>query len=113
MWLSMLGAAYAYRSGAHFSLRAVVVRLPILIQQIVSVALALVLVGFFGALLAASIFFVVSAAGHVAPGLRISMAIPYSSTVTGSALMLYYSCVFAWREIATRGASSNQATGAE
>ena len=100
LWLSMLSAAYAYRIKAHFALQVVVSRFPEKLRRAVSTSIHIVVAAFFAVLLYYSIIFVKGVAGHTAPTLQISMQIPYSSIVVGSALILFEAIKDIWRCLA-------------
>lgn len=100
MWLSMLSAAYAFKTGAHFALRIVVMQLPEGLQRAVAVFVHVVVAGFFAVLLYYSVVFVLGVSGHKAPALQLPMEVPYAAVVVGSALMLFEVVRSGWREIA-------------
>ena len=102
MWLSMLSAAYAFKTGAHFALRILVMQLPEAIRRAVSLLVHVVVALFFAILLYYSVVFVAGVSGHRAPALQIPMELPYASVVVGTALILYEVGRSAWREITGR-----------
>ena len=99
LWLSMLSAAYAYKIKAHFALQVVVNHFPEKLRRAVSTSIHVVVAAFFAVLLYYSIIFVKGVAGHTAPTLQISMQIPYSSIVVGSALILFEAFKDIWRSL--------------
>ena len=99
MWLSMLSAAYAFKVKAHFALRLVVGRFPEKLQRVVALIVHVIVAFFFATLLYYSIVFVNGVEGHTAPGLQISMQIPYASIVVGSALMMFEAMRAGWQEL--------------
>lgn len=100
IWLSMLSAAYAFKTKSHFALRLLVGKLSAAAQRAMSLFVHLIVVLFFSVLLYFSIIFVIGVKGHTAPALQISMQIPYSSIVVGCALILLETMRSAWKELA-------------
>jgi TRAP-type C4-dicarboxylate transport system permease small subunit len=98
MWLSMLSAAYAFKTKSHFALRVVVGKLSKSAQRIMAQFVHGVVAIFFAILLYFSIVFVNGVEGHIAPALQISMQIPYASIVIGCALILYETLRSAWSD---------------
>lgn len=108
MWLSMLSAAYAFKTGSHFALRLVVGRLPMQLQRIIAIIVHLIVAAFFAVLLYYAVIFVSGVKGHVAPALQISMQIPYASVVVGSALMMFEALRAGWRELSAKPAAAGE-----
>ena len=102
MWLSMLSAAYAFKTGAHFALRILVMQLPKAIRRVVTLLVHVVVVLFFAVLLYYSVVFVAGVSGHLAPALQVPMELPYASVVVGTALILFEVIRSAWREMTGR-----------
>ncbi len=98
MWLSMLSAAYAFKTKSHFALKVVVGKLSKSAQRIMALFVHGVVAIFFAILLYFSIVFVHGVDGHIAPALQISMQIPYASIVIGCILILYDTLRSAWVE---------------
>jgi C4-dicarboxylate transporter DctQ subunit len=90
MWLAALSSAYAFKTRSHFALNFVVARFDErgrkAIGSLVTALVSLFLIVF--AWEAAK--FVVAVRDQTAPGTGMSMAIPYSSALAGSLLMLYH-----------------------
>ena len=105
MWLSMLSAAYAFKTGAHFALRILVMQLPETLRRAVSLLVHVVVIVFFAILLYYAVVFVAGVSGHRAPALQIPMELPYASVVVGTALILYEVVRSAWRELKGRAAT--------
>lgn len=103
MWLSMLSAAYAFKTKSHFALRIVVGKLSKSAQWAMALFVHAVVAIFFAILLYFSIVFVNGVDGHIAPALQISMQIPYSSIVIGCFLILYETLRSALCEFNSRG----------
>ena len=103
MWLSMLSAAYAFKTKSHFALRIVVGRLSTSAQWMMSLFVHAVVGVFFVILLYFSIVFVDGVDGHIAPALQISMQVPYSSIIAGCSLILYETLRSAFYEFNSRG----------
>ncbi len=98
MWLVMMSAAFAFKKNAHFAVRFAADRMPPPIQRAITNTANLITILFIALFFVASILMVINSLGYTAPALKISMAIPYSSTIAGSALMLFYVCKSAWQE---------------
>ena len=101
MWLSMLSAAYAFKTKSHFALTFVVQKLPESAQRIMTFCVHSVVIVFFAVLLYFSIIYVHGVDGHTAPALQISMQIPYASIVVGCALILWETMKSAWHDLTT------------
>ena len=91
MWLSMLSAAYGFKTKSHFALKLLVGRFSGTLQKIIELIVHLLVILFFAILLYFSVVFVIGVKGHTAPALGISMQIPYASVVVGCILILYES----------------------
>ena len=90
MWLAALSSAYAFKVRAHFALHFVVDRFDARARQAIG-TLVTALVSLFLIVFAwESAKFIVVVRDQIAPGTRMSMAVPYSSALVGSLLMLYY-----------------------
>ena len=90
LWLAMLSSAYAFKIKSHFALQFVINIVPSKIQKLISVLVPLLVILFLSGVVFYSIKFVLGVKGHLAPALQIPMEIPYSSSIAGSSLMLYY-----------------------
>tara|TARA_E500000331_G_C17114866_1_gene651279 strand:+ start:19 stop:492 length:474 start_codon:yes stop_codon:yes gene_type:complete len=90
LWLAMLSSAYAFKIKSHFALQFVTKIVPSKIQKLISVLVPLLVISFLSGFVFYSIKFVLGVKGHLAPALQIPMEIPYSSSIAGSSLMLYY-----------------------
>lgn len=108
MWLSMLSAAYAFKTKSHFALRVVVGKLSKSAQRIMALFVHGVVAIFFAILLYFSIVFVNGVEGHIAPALQIPMQIPYASIVIGCCLILYETLRSAWSDFNNRDIESKE-----
>ena len=99
IWLSMLSAAYAFKTKSHFALTILVSKLPDKHQKITSFCVHIIVAIFFLLICYYSIIFVNSVNGHVAPALQISMQIPYSSIIVASGLISIFSMLSAVKTI--------------
>ena len=108
MWLSMLSAAYAFKTKSHFALRIVVGRFPEAVQHAMALFVHVIVAAFFAVLLYYSVIFVAGVDGHIAPALQIPMQIPYASIVIGSALILLETLQSAWRELTGSASDSDR-----
>ena len=95
IWLSMLSAAYAFKTKSHFALTILVNKLPEKHQKITSFCVNMLVAIFFLIICYYSVIFVHSVNGHVAPALQISMQIPYSSVIVASGLITIFSLLSA------------------
>jgi len=90
MWLGMLSAAYGFKVKSHFSLSFIKNKFSIRFQRLVT----LVTTGLMSVFLVIFIFFAIeitiTGVGRLGPGTQLSYAVPYSSTIVGGILMLYY-----------------------
>lgn len=91
IWISMLGASIGIRRKGHVGVEAVVMLLPAGLKKIVSKITTLVAACFFVGMIYFGSKICAIVASQVSPAMEISMAIPYSSLVTGGLLMLLYS----------------------
>ena len=99
IWLSMLSAAYAFKTRSHFALTILVNKLPEKYQKITSFCIHIIVAIFFLMICYYSVIFVHSVNGHVAPALQISMQIPYSSIIVASGLISIFSLLSAVKTI--------------
>ena len=99
IWLSMLSAAYAFKTRSHFALTILVNKLPEKYQKITSFCIQIIVAIFFLIICYYSVIFVHSVNGHVAPALQISMQIPYSSIIVASGLISIFSLLSAVKTI--------------
>ncbi len=91
IWLSALGASYAFKQRAHFSLLFMVKHLGEKEKKTCSTFIMLGLVIFFGIFIWKGWFLVWYVSRYqIAPATQISMVWPYSAAPVGGCLMLYY-----------------------
>ncbi len=90
LWLAMLSAAYGFKIKTHFALMFVVNRTSFKFRIYVYFYVTLIVSIFLIIFIYYSFIFVMGVNGHLAPALQIPMEIPYSSTIVGGILMLYY-----------------------
>ena len=90
MWLGMISAAYGFKVKAHFSLSFIKNKFPANLSQIITYFTT----GLMSIFLVIFIFFAIqlTIAGmeRLSPATQIPYAIPYSSTIVGGIMMLYY-----------------------
>jgi len=97
MWLAALSSAYAFKVRSHFALHFVVDRFDERARQVIG-TLVTALVSLFLIVFAwESAKFLLVVRDQTAPGTGMSMAVPYSSALVGSLLMLYYVVKDWWR----------------
>ena len=99
LWLAMLSAAYGFKIKTHFSLQFIVNRTSLKFRKYVYFYVTLIVSFFLIIFIYYSLIFVMGVNGHLAPALQIPMEIPYSSTIVGGLLMLYYVLVNFFDEI--------------
>ena len=90
LWLAMLSAAYGFKIKTHFALMFIVNRTSFKFRIYVYFYVTLIVSIFLIIFIYYSFIFVMGVNGHLAPALQIPMEIPYSSTIVGGILMLYY-----------------------
>lgn len=90
MWLAALGAAYAFKTKAHFALMFMVDKLSAKRRMAVSTVVAALMVIFFIVFIPVAIQYVLTVKGQIGPGTGLSKAVPTSSAVVGGVLMVYY-----------------------
>lgn len=90
MWVASLGAAYAFKTKAHFLLRFVVDKFSVKLQKVVSTLVAALMTIFLITFVWQAILYTESVAGQTGPGTGLSKAVPASSAVVGGFLMLFY-----------------------
>jgi TRAP-type C4-dicarboxylate transport system permease small subunit len=100
MWLAGLGAAYAFKTRSHFALTFVVDRFPRGARRLAAHAVVLVVCVLLVVFTYQAVKYTWSVRNQIAPGMQISMAVPYSSAAVGGALMLYYVIRNWWADLA-------------
>jgi TRAP-type C4-dicarboxylate transport system permease small subunit len=90
MWLASLSAAYAFKTRSHFALRFVVDRFSPSVQRAIGTLVMLLVASFLAVFALQSLKFTIEVRNMSAPATQMSMAVPYSSALVGSVLMLYY-----------------------
>ncbi len=99
MWMACLSAAYAFKTRSHFALRFVVDRFSPGLQRIVAAVVTLLVAGFLVVFAYQSLKFTIEVRDMSAPATQMSMAVPYSSALVGSVLMLYYVIRNWWQDM--------------
>jgi TRAP-type C4-dicarboxylate transport system permease small subunit len=99
MWLAMLSAAYGFKTRSHFALTFVTNRFSAGARRIVGVLVTLAMAGVLIVFTVKGVELTQTVVGRTGPGTGISVAVPYSSSVVGGALMLYYVLRNGWREL--------------
>ena len=102
IWLSMLSAAYAFKTKSHFALTILANKLPEKHREFTSFCVNILVAIFFLIICYYSVIFVHSVNGHVAPALQISMQIPYSSIIVASGLITIFSILSAVKIISKK-----------
>ena len=108
LWLAALAAAYAFKTKSHFALRFLVDRLGKKLQNIIGTLVAFLVSGFLAIFIWKSVEYTIGMANQVSPSIQMSMAIPYSSVVVGSILMLYYVLKNWWSDIQSNKKGATQ-----
>lgn len=113
MWLAALSSAYAFKVRSHFALHFVVDRFDERARQMIG-TLVTALVSLFLIVFAwESAKFLVVVRDQIAPGTGMSMAVPYSSALVGSLLMLYYVVKNWWTGAGLSEAGPDEADASE
>jgi TRAP-type transport system small permease protein len=99
MWMASLSAAYAFKTRSHFALRFVVDRFNPSVQRAIATFVTLLVVTFLAVFAYQSLRFTLEVRNMSAPATQMSMAVPYSSALVGSVLMLYYVIVNWWQDM--------------
>ena len=99
MWLAMLSAAYGFKTRSHFALTFIVDRFGAGARRLTGLLVTLTMVAFLVVFTVKAEELTQSVTGRIGPGTQLSFAIPYSSTVVGGLLMLYYVLRAGWREL--------------
>ena len=90
MWMGMLSAAYGFKIKSHFSLNFVKNKFTASMQNNILVFSTLLMSLFLIIFIYFAIELTFNATDRLGPGTQISYAIPYSSSIVGGTLMLYY-----------------------
>jgi len=90
MWMGMLSAAYGFKIKSHFSLNFVKNKFSESIQNSILFLSTLLMSIFLIIFIYFAIELTFNATNRLGPGTQISYAIPYSSSIVGGSLMLYY-----------------------
>lgn len=98
MWLAMLSGAYGFKVRSHFALTMVVKRFGARGKHIVGFLVVLAMALFLCVFIYFAVVITQNAVHRIGPGTQISMAVPYSSTVVGGVLMLYYVLRTGWQD---------------
>ncbi|RWI88934.1 TRAP transporter small permease [Mesorhizobium sp.] len=88
VWLGMLSAVIAARRGLHFTFRFVVLYLPDPVRKWLRFGANLLIIFFLGELVMQGRVYLSIVENQVAPATGMNMAVPYSSIVVGSVLMI-------------------------
>ena len=91
MWLTMLGAAYAFKLKSHFALTFLTKRFSEQWKKILSTFITMVLTVFFIFFIWKGFYLIFTVAiDQIAPATQIPVAVPYLAGPVGGILMLYY-----------------------
>ncbi len=90
MWLAALAIGYAFKTKSHFALRFLVDRFNQQKQRIIANIVTLLMSVFLLLFIWKAIEYTLSVSGQIGPGTGLSMSIPFSSSIFGGMLMLYY-----------------------
>jgi TRAP-type C4-dicarboxylate transport system permease small subunit len=99
MWMASLSAAYAFKTRSHFALRFVVDRFNPSVQRAIGTVVTLLVATFLAVFAYQSLKFTIEVRNMSAPATQMSLAVPYSSALVGSVLMLYYVIVNWWQDM--------------
>ncbi len=98
MWLAMLSAAYGFKTKSHFALTFVVDRFGDGARRIIGLFVTLAMSALLIVFTVKAIELTQTVIGRIGPGTQLSYAVPYSSSIVGGVLMLYYVLRNGWRE---------------
>ena len=99
LWLAALSAAYAFKTKSHFALTFLVDRLGKKLQNMIGTLVVFAVSLFLAIFIWKSVEYTIGMSKQVSPSIQMSMAVPYSSVVVGSILMLYYVLRNWWSDI--------------
>lgn len=99
MWMASLSAAYAFKTRSHFALHFVVDRFSPSVQRAISTFVTLLVAIFLAVFAYQSLKFTIEVRNMSAPATQMSLAVPYSSALVGSVLMLYYVILNWWQDM--------------
>ena len=109
MWLTMLGAAYAFKLKSHFALTFLTRRLNETRKKILSSLITLVLSIFLVIFIWKGFYLIFTVAiDQIAPATQIPVAVPYLSGPVGGILILYYIIRNWWEEFRNFPRSSKE-----
>jgi TRAP-type C4-dicarboxylate transport system permease small subunit len=106
MWLAMLSAAYAFKTRSHFALVFIVNRFEGRLRWTTSLFVVAAVSLFLAVFIVKAVEYTLSVMDVTGPGTQLSMAVPYSSTIVGGVMMLYYVLRNGWGDL-RRGPSSS------
>lgn len=112
IWLAALGAAYAFKTRAHFLLRFVVDKCSLGVQNVIAALVAVLMIVFLTIFVWQALQYTMSVSSQTAPGTGLSKAVPASSAVVGGLLMLYY-VVRNWLKDISSNRTSTANTGGQ
>jgi len=112
IWLAMLSAAYGFKVRAHFALTIVVDRFGAKAKRTIGILVVVAMALFLCVFIFEAVAVTRNAVGRVGPGTQMSMAVPYSSTIVGGVLMLYYVLRTGWRDFRGQGRGQGKEPGA-
>jgi len=103
MWLTMLGAAYAFKLKSHFALTFLTKGLSATSKTVLSTLIMLVLSAFLVVFIWKGFYLIITVAiDQIAPATQIPVAVPYLSGPVGGILMLYYIIRNWWQDLRSR-----------
>jgi len=112
IWLAMLSAAYGFKVRTHIALTIVVKHFGAKAKLTVGVFIVVAMALFLSVFIFEAVAVTQNAVGRISPGMQISMAVPYSSTIVGGVLMLYYVLQTGWRDFREQGRGQGKQPGA-
>jgi len=103
MWLTMLGAAYAFKLKSHFALTFLTKGLSATSKTVLSTLIMLVLSAFLVVFIWKGFYLIITVAiDQIAPATQIPVAVPYLSGPVDGILMLYYIIRNWWQDLRSR-----------
>jgi len=90
LWLAALSIAYAFKTKSHFALTFLVDRVQKRYRNVIYKTVNVLMLLFLSIFVWKSFEYTLSVIDQFGPGTGLSMSVPYSSSIFGGILMIYY-----------------------
>ena len=90
LWLAALSIAYAFKTKSHFALTFLVDRVQKRYRNVIYKTVNVLMLLFLSIFVLKSFEYTLSVIDQFGPGTGLSMSVPYSSSIFGGILMIYY-----------------------